>query len=170
MSLPQARQGGPAEAAGQDAFHLFMRAWATGVAVVGSRADRPVGCTVTAVTSVSLRPALLLVSLGRDSRTLAALRAHGSFGVSVLQGHQGALAERFATAPGDRFAGVPHHLVDGVPLLDEALATAVCRVEDTVVAADHVLVLGGPRRCGAGRELAPLLRFGGACLPLRPGR
>ncbi|MFC0842333.1 flavin reductase family protein [Streptomyces noboritoensis] len=152
---------------GSGTFHRFMRTWATGITVVTSRRHgRSVGCTVTAFTSVSLRPALLLVSLADDSRTLATLRARGAFGVNVLAGDQTALATHFATAPGDRFATVPHHLIDGVPLLDAALATAVCRVERTWPVADHTLVLGRPSHYGALREVVPLIRFNGASGPL----
>ncbi|MFD9794175.1 flavin reductase family protein [Streptomyces sp. NPDC059070] len=151
---------------GADGFHRFMRTWATGITVVTTRRQgRSVGCTVTAFTSVSLRPALLLVSLTDDSRTLATLRARGLFGINVLAADQPALADHFATAPGDRFATVPHHLVDGIPLLDAALATAVCRVEHAWPVADHVLVLGRPRHYGTHREVAPLIRFNGTSVP-----
>jgi len=150
-----------------DEFHRFMRTWATGITVVTSRhRGRSVGCTVTAFTSVSLRPALLLVSLAGGSRTLATLRAQGVFGVNVLSGDQAALAAHFATAPGDRFATVPHHLVGGVPLLDAALAAAVCQVERAWTVADHTLVLGRPGHYGDLRDAAPLIRFNGTSAPL----
>ncbi|MFE0521128.1 flavin reductase family protein [Streptomyces sp. NPDC058954] len=153
---------GPDDPHASDRFHRFMRTWATGITVVTSRRQgRSVGCTVTAFTSVSLQPALLLVCLADGSRTLATLRARGVFAVNVLGGDQTALAGHFATAPGDRFATVPHHLVDGVPLLDAALATAVCRVEHAWPVADHTLVLGRPSHYGAVREVPPLIRFDG---------
>ena len=44
--------------------------------------------TASSVTSVSLRPPLLLVSLAKQSRTLAAIRARRSFGVSLLRDDQ----------------------------------------------------------------------------------
>jgi 3-hydroxy-9,10-secoandrosta-1,3,5(10)-triene-9,17-dione monooxygenase reductase component len=167
---PASRPAAAANAAGPDEFHRFMRAWATGIAVVtGHGAARPVGCTVTAVMSVSLRPPLLLVSLANESRTLAAIRYQGSFGVSLLAGDQAHLAEHFATAPGDRFARVPHHVVDGVPVLDEALATAACHVERVIAAADHTLVLGRPHWYGECGAEVPLVRFDGVSAPLPAG-
>ncbi|MER8010171.1 hypothetical protein [Streptomyces sp. NPDC094149] len=45
------------------------------------------------------------------------------FEVNVLGGDRTALAGHFGTAPGDRFATVPHHPVDRMRLLDAALAT-----------------------------------------------
>jgi Conserved protein/domain typically associated with flavoprotein oxygenases, DIM6/NTAB family len=166
-ALPLPSDVVPAPLPRRDGFHAFMRAWATGIAVVTSRRDRrSVGCTVTAFTSVSLRPPLLLVSLARGSRTLAALEEYGSFGVNVLPAEHAQLAEHFATAPGDRFAGVAHHLTEGVPLLEGALATAVCQVEHTFTVADHTLVLGRPGRYGGVREAAPLIRFDGTTVRL----
>jgi flavin reductase (DIM6/NTAB) family NADH-FMN oxidoreductase RutF len=57
---------------------------------------QPVGTTASAVTSLSLNPPLLLVCLDRDSRTLAAVRAHGGFAVNVLEARQRHLSANFA--------------------------------------------------------------------------
>ncbi|MCX4469267.1 flavin reductase family protein [Micromonospora sp. NBC_01655] len=147
----------------------FMRNWATGVAVVTSRlAGRPVGCTVNAFTSVSLRPPLLLVSLARTSRTLTAITAEGGFAVNLLDRRQRDLADRFATATGDRFAGVAHRTVDGLPLLDGAMAVAVCAVTQFIGAADHMLVLGSPYWCEAGDDADPALFLGGRYWTVSP--
>ncbi|MFF3867912.1 flavin reductase family protein [Micromonospora sp. NPDC001898] len=151
----------PAPVSGPE-LREFMRNWATGVAVVTSRlAGRPVGCTVNAFTSVSLRPPLLLVSLARTSRTLAAITAEGGFAVNLLDRRQRELADRFATAAGDRFAGVAHRTVDGLPLLDGAMAVAVCTVTQLIGVADHTLVLGSPYRFQAGDDADPAVFFGG---------
>ncbi|MFI0792098.1 flavin reductase family protein [Micromonospora rubida] len=158
---PGAEPARPAPVGGPE-LREFMRNWATGVAVVTSRlAGRPVGCTVNAFTSVSLRPPLLLVSLARTSRTLAAITAEGGFAVNLLDRRQRDLADRFATATGDRFAGVAHRTVDGLPLLDGAMAVAVCTVTQLIGVADHMLVLGSPYRCQAGDDTDPAVFFGG---------
>jgi 3-hydroxy-9,10-secoandrosta-1,3,5(10)-triene-9,17-dione monooxygenase reductase component len=142
-------------------FRRFMRSWATGVVVVtGSLARRPAGCTVNSFTSVSLRPPLLLVSLSERSHTLAAITERATFGISVLGWEQRHLGERFA-APDDRFAGVRYRLENGVPLLDDAMATAVCTVERLIVAADHVLVLGRPQWCESAGDTDPVVFFNG---------
>lgn len=154
------------------AFRRFMRGWATGVAVVtGLVEGRPIGCTVNSLTSVSLNPPLLLVSLSESSRTLAAITARGRFGVNMLSWQQRHLAERFATSD-DRFAEVPCRLVSDVPLLREAMATAVCVVDRLIVAADHVLVLGRPQQCHSDGGADPVVFFDGryqaVCEP-KPG-
>ncbi|WFE58739.1 flavin reductase family protein [Micromonospora sp. WMMD712] len=148
----------------------FMRNWATGVAVVTSRAaGHPVGCTVNAFTSVSLRPPLLLVSLARTSRTLAAITAEGGFAVNLLGRRQRALADRFATGVvEDRFAGVAYRALDGMPLLDGAMAAAVCAVTQLIAAADHVLVLGAPYWCEATGDADPAVFLGGRYRTVSP--
>jgi flavin reductase (DIM6/NTAB) family NADH-FMN oxidoreductase RutF len=139
-----------------------MRRWATGVAVVTATAQgRPTGCTASSFTSVSLSPPLVLVSLYRSSRTLAAIAGHGAFGINLFGRQHRDPADRFATAPAEqRFGGVGHRLVRDVPVIDEAMAALVCRVEHTVAAADHLLVLGQPVWCDQRGVADPLVHFG----------
>jgi 3-hydroxy-9,10-secoandrosta-1,3,5(10)-triene-9,17-dione monooxygenase reductase component len=105
---------------------------------------RPVGLTVSAVTSISAEPPILAVCLDVRSRTLPVLVRTGRFAVNFLRGDRAALAARFAAPIADRFAGVtwrPGGL--GVPILvEDALAHAECRVEGTLAVGDHVVVLG----------------------------
>lgn len=148
-----------------------MAAWPTGVAVVtGAIGGRAVGCTVTAVASVSADPPLLLVSLAAGSRTLAAIARAGHFGLCVLSTRQRALARRFATGePVDRFAGVPHDWVRGVPVLRYATTGAVCAVHSRLPVADHVLVVGAPVWHVAHEAEAPVIWYQrelwGLCAP-----
>jgi flavin reductase (DIM6/NTAB) family NADH-FMN oxidoreductase RutF len=143
-------------------FRAFMRTWPTGIAVVTSTAGQdPVGCTVNAFTSISLRPPLLMISLALRSGTLAAIRRRESFGVNVLGFAHRRLAARFATG-GDRFAGVPWSTHLGIPVLDAATAAAVCDVRQVVEVADHVLVFGSPCWCAQRGEDDPLVFFDSA--------
>jgi len=140
----------------------FMRSWTTGVAVVTSAlAGRPVGCTVNAFTSVSLRPPLVLVSLSDTSRTLAAITAGGRFAVNLLDRRQCRLAEHFATAVADRFADLEHRTWGGTPVLDGALGVVLCTVTQVLKVADHGLVLGAPIRCEVRADADPAVFFGG---------
>jgi flavin reductase (DIM6/NTAB) family NADH-FMN oxidoreductase RutF len=141
----------------------FMRSWTTGVAIVTTMAGLlPTGCTLNAFTSVSLDPPLVLVSLSERSRTLAAITERGSYGINLLGARQQHLAVRFASdLSTDRFAGLDHHLVCGVPLLSDALATAVCTVEATTAIADHVLLVGRPVWSTTTDGIDPVIFFGG---------
>ncbi|KOV71380.1 flavin oxidoreductase [Streptomyces sp. AS58] len=132
---------------------------AAGVAVLTARGDDgPLGLTVSAVTSLSARPPLLLACLRDGSRTLAAVRAHGAFAVHLLREEQHGLAVRFArpdATAAQRFAGTDLRQVLGVPVLSGTLAWSVCLVEDVRRYGDHRLVVGqvAAVHVGGGRPL-----------------
>jgi flavin reductase (DIM6/NTAB) family NADH-FMN oxidoreductase RutF len=136
----------------------FFRTLAASVTVVTSR-DRagPVGMTASAVTSLSLRPPLLLTCLAIGSATLAAVRSHRAFAVGVLHERQQRHSAWFARAvpPQEKFDGVRYAEVLGVPVLADALAWAVCFVEDVRDYGDHSVVVGriAALRHGRGRPL-----------------
>src|SRR5438874_8342517 len=78
-----------------DEFRRAMGLVPTAVTVITAPgADGPSGATANAVVSLSLEPPLMLAALDRRSRTLAALRRAGVFGVSVLAAGQDDLALR----------------------------------------------------------------------------
>src|SRR5262249_12287667 len=75
-----------------DEFRRAMGLVPTAVTVITAPGtDGPSGATANAVVSLSLEPPLMLAALDRGSRTLAALRAAGAFGVSVLAAGQAEL-------------------------------------------------------------------------------
>ncbi len=106
--------------------------------------SRPVGLTVSAVTSVSAEPPILAICLDVRSRTLPIVVRAGRFAVNFLRGDRAELAARFAAPIADRFAGVGWCSgVLGVPILvDDALAYAECLVGGRFAIGDHVVVLG----------------------------
>ncbi|MEU3251045.1 flavin reductase family protein [Streptomyces sp. NPDC006997] len=132
---------------------------AAGVSVVTARGpEGPLGMTVSAVTSLSARPPLLVACLRDGSRTLAAVTARRTFAVHLLREEQHDLALRFAsptTPAADRFADTDTRHVLGVPVLAGALAWSVCLVEDVRRYGDHHLVVGrvAAVHVGGGRPL-----------------
>lgn len=151
----------PRAAPDTDAFRQFMSRWPTGVTIVTTRdGGAPTGCTVNAMMSVSLAPPLLLVALTAGSSTLRAIREHGVFALNVLTADQRRLCDRFAGGDHrERFRDVPHRWHHDVPLLDEFVAAAVCRVQDTFDCGDHVLVVGAPQWHSTGTRGAPLVFY-----------
>ena len=136
-------QAGPV---GDDGVSDLYRMMVGGVTIVTAHdGDGPVGCTASAVTSVSLEPPLLLVCLSRESRTLATIRRTGLFGVHLLgvgqQRWAVTFADRSAVSAG-RFDDVPWRLHQGVPVLPDSLAWGACRLHGIEPAGDHDLVLG----------------------------
>ncbi|MFD7796185.1 flavin reductase family protein [Streptomyces sp. NPDC059759] len=127
-----------------DRFREAMTRFAASVTVVTAYdADRPVGCTATAVFSLTDSPPTMVVSLTSASSTLRHITTAGLFAVNVLPWRLRALADRFARLPaGQRFEGVEHTAGLGAPLLAGAVAGLVCRVTRLVPLADHTLIVG----------------------------
>jgi flavin reductase (DIM6/NTAB) family NADH-FMN oxidoreductase RutF len=122
-------------------FRQVMGRFATGVTVVTTiERDTVHGMTANGFLSVSLRPPLVLVSLGR-CRMNELLPRSGRYGVSVLAHDQQHFAAHFAAQKPAAVepAFVWHH---GLPLLEGALAHLSCRVVDVHRAGDHVLWIG----------------------------
>jgi flavin reductase (DIM6/NTAB) family NADH-FMN oxidoreductase RutF len=145
-----------------------MSRWVTGVAVVTSTdGTGPRGATTNALTSLSLDPLLVLVALDHGSNTLEAVRNSGRFCINVLAAEQEELARRFATkASGEeKLAGVPHELIDGVPVLGGAVAWLACELEQELEGGDHTVLLGRPIDAGADEKAQPLLFYGGRFHP-----
>ncbi|HEY3492467.1 MAG TPA: flavin reductase family protein, partial [Solirubrobacterales bacterium] len=81
-----------------DAFRAALAGLPTGVTVVSaSGPEGPAGATANAVSSLSIEPMLMLACLDRGSRTLLAVQAADSFGISVLHAGQEPIARAFAT-------------------------------------------------------------------------
>ncbi len=117
----------------------------TGVTVVSAFGQSgPAGATASAVCSLSLDPMMMLVCLDLGSRSLAALREAGRFGISVLGESQRAAAEIFATktSQDEKWAAVAWREQSGVPIVDQSLAQVVCSVAEVIPGGDHVIVTG----------------------------
>lgn len=116
-----------------------MRHWPTGVTVVTTYlASYRHGMTVNSLTSVSLEPPVVTVTLANDTRTCSLLRQSGILGITILSEDQSAISERFAgriAETDDRFTGLETFtMVTSAPLLMGGLAYLDCRVR-----ANHLL-------------------------------
>ena len=129
-------------------FRNAMRQLTGGVSVITAGKGRDIsGMTVTSVSSLSIEPASLIVSLNRESSSWPLVKRYGFFGVNILTSDQIDIAERFTGKGGlkgaDRFAGAQWTTrASGVPLLAEALAAIDCEVEDVVERHSHAIVIG----------------------------
>lgn len=141
-----------------------LGSYPTGVAIVSTRTGegRPVGLTINSFAALSLDPALVLWSLGKQSPHVQAFQDAGGFAISVLGAEQQALAQRFATAGlPDKFDGVACvDAPEGMPVMDGALATLVCETTQQTSVGDHWLFVGRVRRMGR-RDGPPLVFHGG---------
>ena len=125
-------------------FRTLLGQLATGVTIVTLRDSAGVdhGMTVSAFTSLSLSPPLVLACIDRDATLAPALATATHLGVSVLATTQQELSQRFAESRDDRFAGVAiRRGSSGVALIEGALA----QVETGIIAqhpgGDHTIVV-----------------------------
>lgn len=131
-----------------DEFRSAMRHLAGGVSVITvGRGKDITGMTVTSVSSLSVDPPTLIVSINRESSSWPLLKRHGFFGVNILTADQLDIAERFTGRDGlrgaDRFAGAEWVTrASGVPLLAGALAAIECEAEDILERHSHAIVIG----------------------------
>jgi flavin reductase (DIM6/NTAB) family NADH-FMN oxidoreductase RutF len=142
------------------ALRSTLGMFATGVTVITTLKGGQVhGMTANAFMSVSLDPALVLVSIDRRTKMCGLLYEGSRYGVSVLCETQSALSDRFAGRAVNS-AEPRFDVVRDTPLVDGALAHFVARVERSYWGGDHSLFLG---RVEYARQHsgAPLLFHGG---------
>lgn len=151
---------------GSGSFREVMARFATGIGVITTLDDRgePVGITVSAMSSVSMDPPLVLVALANGRFINPIVTARGRFAVNVLRHDQQALSDCFAHAavsPGrDQFCGAPWHAgATGLPILDGTLAAMECEIVRTLTVGDHELFIGRVEGLEVGLEGDPLLYF-----------
>ena len=129
-------------------FRSAMRRLAGGVSVITAGIGSDIsGMTVTSVSSLSVDPPALIVSINREASSWPLVKRYGFFGVNILTSDQIDIAERFTGKGGlkgaARFAGADWTTrVSGVPLLVGALAAIDCEVEDVVERHSHAIVIG----------------------------
>jgi flavin reductase (DIM6/NTAB) family NADH-FMN oxidoreductase RutF len=131
----------------EQAFRHAMGAFATGVTVVSAaRADgRLSGITVNSLTSVSLKPRLLLWCLGDQSERYDVFAEADDWGVTVLGADEKALALRFARAETETLASAEVEMFADAPVLRTGVAHFACRTHDRRVAGDHLIIIGEVR-------------------------
>lgn len=117
--------------------------FATGVTIITTRdADgAPVGVTANSFNSVSLDPPLILWSLSKAARSMAAFERAGHFAVHILASDQDALANRFASRIEDKFAGLEIG-DEGLPYIRGSSARLVCTTRHLYEGGDHVIMVG----------------------------
>jgi flavin reductase (DIM6/NTAB) family NADH-FMN oxidoreductase RutF len=149
------------------AFRGGMRQLAGGVSVitVGAGSDRS-GMTVTSVSSLSVDPPTLIVSVNRQSSTWPLLLRYRTFGVNVLSARQQDVALRFAgqggVAGAARYGEEPVIIAEtGAPLLANALAAFDCEAEELIDRHSHAIVIGRVKAVRVTEGRAALLYWRG---------
>lgn len=147
-----------------DLFRSVLGRFASGVTVVTTRDQEghDHGMTVSAFSSVSLSPPLVLVCIDRRASTHGVITTAEWIVVNVLSAAQEPLSRRFSYLDAEaRFDGVgfsrgPH----GAAILDDVLAFVECRIVQCLDGGDHTIVIAEVEAADA-RDERPLLYYRG---------
>lgn len=147
-------------------FRTLMGRFASGVTVVTTMDERqrPHGMTVSAFSSLSLDPPLVLVCVDRAASMLGVLEASHHFAVNILADRQEALSRRFSDEAMElRFEGVDHRPgVSGAPVIESAHAVIECRRHSRYDVGDHCIFVGEVVAGHVAAEGGPLVFHRGA--------
>jgi flavin reductase ActVB len=144
--MEKAEMSTPGSILDQGILRDALAQFASGVTVVTTTDEvgKPWGFTASSFCSVSSEPPLVLVCLADDAECHPVFASEASFAVNVLRAEDEAVAMTFASRGADKFAGFAFasHPQEHVPVLENALATLVCRTADRHLAGDHVILVG----------------------------
>ncbi|WP_062268488.1 flavin reductase family protein [Endozoicomonas arenosclerae] len=121
------------------------------------------GLTATAVCSLSMEPASMLVCIHQDVQALEEIRASGFFCINVLSAEQQEVSDVFAGRSGargeQRFqeAGNWTASQSGAPMLDGALANVVCELQEINESGTHHICIGHVREVRLNQGSTPLI-------------
>ena len=123
-------------------FRNVMGRFTTGVTVIGTNCDEGVhAMTANGFMSVSLDPALAMVSIATKAKMHELLLSSGRYGVSFLGADQEAVSRHFSGRP-DLLPDFGFEQIAGAPLVRGALARISVEVIDAHRAGDHTLFIG----------------------------
>jgi flavin reductase (DIM6/NTAB) family NADH-FMN oxidoreductase RutF len=156
----------------QASFRSAVGQFATGIVVITTENGHAM--TVSAFSSVSLDPPLVLFCAEKIARFHDTVLEAGSWAVSILaeeaEGTARWLATRGRPLEG-QFDGLPHHPgpVTGAPVLDDALAVLECTTKAVYDGGDHSIVVGHVVAVsGPSDDRGPLLHHAGRYRRLHP--
>ena len=119
--------------------------FATGVTVVATTQEdgTPRGFTANSFTSVSLNPPLILVCISEDNESKNLFCKSKFFTVSVLNEKQKETSNLFASNSSKKFKLSTWHIGNlDIPLIEDSLAWFECQNHKTIVAGDHIILIG----------------------------
>ena len=148
-----------------DQFRDALRTWASGVTVVTAKAgERMHGMTVSAFSSVSADPPLVLVCANRGSKTHEIIQQGGRFAVNILAADQAHVSNTFSskTLEDERFDHIEwKEGTTDTPLIVGAVANLECEVQSAHQEGSHTIYIGLVKAVHASDQ-DPLLYFSGA--------
>ncbi|SPL72562.1 flavin reductase family protein [Acinetobacter stercoris] len=140
----------------------LLRTWlgqyATGVTIVTTVDEngKKVGMTANSFTSVSLEPPLVLWNIAKNATYLKAFCEREYFAINILSEEQHLESNHFSKPAEDKFSGIDSvQELKGLPVLENALTTFICKSYQIHEAGDHFIIVGEIKYCrhNGGRPL-----------------
>lgn len=147
-----------------DEFRNALRHWASGVTVITTKdaTGKSHGITVSAFSSVSLSPPLVLVCIDKETGSHYAFLESGAFVVNILREDQQAISQQFAAKIEDKFDCINCEIgINGIPLLSDSLANLECTLVHSYEGGDHTIFIGEIQKATV-HEGKPLLYYNGS--------
>jgi flavin reductase (DIM6/NTAB) family NADH-FMN oxidoreductase RutF len=129
----------------QSAFRAVLGRFATGVTVVTTRdkRGRDAGMTVSAFSSVSLEPPLVLICIDHAASIYNTLAKATHFVANILSEGQEAIARRFSEKDPNRFEGIGYERGQtGCAVIFDVLGYIECGIIARHEAGDHTIIVG----------------------------
>lgn len=142
-------------------FRQALGLFASGVTIITTQHEnQPHGTTVSAFSSLSLNPPLVLVSIDINATIHDLLIASEVFAVNILAEHAETTSRHFARRIPDKFNGITYTLGElNVPLLEDAIASLQCRLVARYPGGDHSIFVGEVLATRTHPAHRPLLYF-----------
>ena len=141
-------------------IRLVMRYFASAVTVVTGSLDSGelFGLTVSAFTSVSLEPPLVLICIRNESFATNLLTKSMRYCVNILAEDQRPIAEKFSLAgEGGRFQNLDFYMgKGGSPIIRGTIGYVDCKIVEVIPGGDHTIFMGEAVDVSA-EEKQPLL-------------
>ncbi len=128
-----------------DEFKAALGSFASGVSVVTTKdaAGKLHGITVSAFSSVSMNPPLILVCISKATGSYRSFEESNTFVVNVLHESQKNVSNNFASHADDKFAGQNYELNEqGLPILADCLVNLECTLKHSYDGGDHTIFVG----------------------------
>lgn len=146
-----------------DLFRSVLGRFASSVTVLSARdsTGKDYGMTVSAFSSVSLEPPMVLACVDKTASIYPTLLVTDVIGISILAEGQESCSRRFAEKDADRFDDLEiQRGARGVALLRDALAHLECRIIARHDGGDHTIFVAAVEQARA-FDGSPLLYYRG---------
>lgn len=135
-------------------------AFATGVTVITIEYDTKIlGMTANSFVSISLDPALVMISIRNEAQILEAISIDKKIGINILGETQKHISDHFAGMSNNDL-NPSFQMISDTNILEDCLAYYCCTVDRIIESGDHQMILCKVTECKR-NEGNPLLYYSG---------